>query len=53
VELLLAEAEERARSVLRLHRDALLAVIAALVDRDELSGPELSDLVAHPHLETR
>jgi cell division protease FtsH len=43
---LLTEAEERAYSLLSEHRDALDDVIAALLEKETISGEELADIVA-------
>ena len=42
---LLSEAEHRATGLLSDHRDALDAVIAALLDKETISGDDLADIV--------
>jgi cell division protease FtsH len=46
VSRLLTEAEDRARSLLSENRDALDAVIAALLDKETISGEDLTDIVS-------
>jgi len=45
VSRLLTEAEERARRLLSEHRAALDAVVAALIEKETISGEELSEIV--------
>ena len=45
VSRLLTEAEDRARVLLSDNRDALDAVIAALLEKETISGEELTDIV--------
>ena len=45
-ERLMADAEERARRLVDVHRGALLALADALLARDELSGADVRDLLA-------
>ena len=45
VSRLLSEAEDRARVLLGDNRDALDAVIAALLEKETISGEELADIV--------
>jgi cell division protease FtsH len=45
VSRLLSEAEDRARGLLSENRDALDAVIAALLEKETISGEELSEIV--------
>jgi cell division protease FtsH len=47
VSRLLVEAEERARQLLEDNRAALDAVVAALLEKETISGEELADLVEH------
>jgi cell division protease FtsH len=49
VSRLLSEAEERARALLIENRDALENVVAALLDKETISGDELTNLVGKPH----
>jgi cell division protease FtsH len=46
VSRLLIEAEERARGILSDNRDSLDAVIGALLERETISGEELTDIVS-------
>ena len=43
---LLTEAEDRARELLSDNRDALDAVIAALLEKETISGDELTEIVS-------
>ena len=45
VSRLLSEAEDRARALLSDHRAALDAVIAALLEKETISGDDLADIV--------
>jgi cell division protease FtsH len=45
VSRLLTEAEDRARGLLSDNRDSLDAVIAALLERETISGEELTEIV--------
>jgi cell division protease FtsH len=45
VSRLLSEAEDRARGMLSDNRDALDAVVAALLEKETISGEDLSDIV--------
>ncbi|MGA3351695.1 MAG: ATP-dependent zinc metalloprotease FtsH [Acidimicrobiales bacterium] len=45
VSRLLAEAEERARTLLSANRDVLDAVVARLLERETMSGDELTEIV--------
>jgi cell division protease FtsH len=45
VSRLLSEAEERAQNLLSENRDALDAVVAALLEEETISGEELADIV--------
>jgi ATP-dependent Zn protease len=45
-ESLVAEAETAARQLVGTHRDALVALAAALIERDELSGAEVRAVLA-------
>jgi cell division protease FtsH len=49
VSRLLSEAEERARALLIENRDALENVVAALLEKETISGEELANLVGKPH----
>ena len=47
VSRLLSEAEERARNLLSENRGALDSVVAALLEKETISGEELADIVNH------
>ena len=46
VSRLLTEAEDRARGLLSDNRDSLDAVIAALLEKETISGEDLTDIVS-------
>jgi cell division protease FtsH len=48
VSRLLSEAEERASALLSEHREALDAVVAALLEKETISGEDLAELVGRP-----
>ena len=49
VSRLLGDAEHRAHDLLTENRDALDAVVAALLEKETISGDELTDIVARVH----
>jgi cell division protease FtsH len=53
VSRLLSEAEDRARALLSGHRGALDAVVAALLEKETISGEDLVELVGRPQRSVR
>ncbi len=51
IEAIVRECEARALDLLRTHRDALDRVANALLEREELTGEELDDLIAVPRIQ--
>src|SRR5439155_10216734 len=48
VERLLKDAEERAASLLRTHRDGLDRIVALLLEKETIDGDDLAAALAHP-----